>query len=416
MGKKLVPIALLSGYLGAGKTTLLNYILGNQEGYKAAVIVNDVGEVNIDADLIEKRGIVSRAQNNLMEMSNGCICCSLKSDFLGQLISLASSGSFDYILIEASGISDPVSIVNTISMLDGSSGQSPYPKVVQLDNIIDVIDAKRMADEFACGRKLTEKKPGETDVENLLIRQLEFCTTIILNKVSMVSEEEKKMVLEVIRTLQPQAHLIETDYARVDLKEILGTGRYELEKVRQSMGWMRRFEAHKEEADHDEESHHDHHYHDQAEECHHGRHHHDHDEECHHGHHHHDHDEEHDIHSYGMTSFVYYRRQPFEKVKLQKWLDQNWPENVIRCKGMVWFANEPQLMQILEQAGSLIEVNPMGIWAAADDEFNRNELTPEEQETWDETYGDRMIKLVFIGRNLDQKRIIHELDECLACR
>ncbi|MBQ3432582.1 MAG: GTP-binding protein, partial [Clostridia bacterium] len=285
--KNLVPVSLLTGYLGAGKTTVLNHVLANQEGYKVAVIVNDIGEVNIDASLIAKGGAVTQKDENLVPLSNGCICCTLKVDLMNQIVELANSGRFDYILIEASGICEPGPIAGTICMLDGSDPSFNLPAVAYLDSITTIVDAKRMADEFGAGKALLKNDLDEEDIENLLIQQIEYCTTIVLNKIDDVTAEEKKAVLEVIKALQPEAKIIETNYGKVDVKEILSTGNFDFEKTVSSAGWMKAMELEGENSEtiYEEEEHHHEHEHE------HDEHHHEHEHEEHHehGHHHHHH-------------------------------------------------------------------------------------------------------------------------------
>ena len=392
-----VPITLLTGYLGAGKTTLMNHILSNQEGYKVAVIVNDIGEVNIDSSLIQKGGVVQEEDSSLVPLQNGCICCTLKVDLMKQIAELARSGKFDYILIEASGICEPLPIVQTISMMDGSIPDSEAPTCVRLDCVVTVVDALRLVDEFAGGEKLMGDI-DEEDIENLLIQQIEFCSTIIINKVDEVSDEDLAKVRAVVKALQPKAKIIETNYAKVDMNEVLDTRQFDFEKTFSSAGWITEFE--KEEDDH--ETHHDH---DEDEHEHHGHHH----------HHHHHHDEG-EAEEYGIGSFVYYRRQPFKMNKLRKWLNESFPKGVIRCKGIVWIDKDNDMSFVLEQAGKQIQMYENGRWFASASrkqlaEFVKND--PSIMKNWDEKAGDRMIKLVFIGQKLDKDEISRQLDELL---
>ena len=393
-----VPITLLTGYLGAGKTTLMNHILSNQEGYKVAVIVNDIGEVNIDSSLIQKGGVVQEEDSSLVPLQNGCICCTLKVDLMKQIAELAQSGKFDYILIEASGICEPLPIVQTISMMDGSIPDSEAPTCVRLDCVVTVVDALRLVDEFAGGEKLMGDI-DEEDIENLLIQQIEFCSTIIINKVDEVSEEDLAKVRAVVKALQPKAKIIETNYAKVDLKDVLDTKQFDFEKTFSSAGWITEFE--KEDDDHEE-----HHDHDEDEHEHHHGHHH---------HHHHHHDEG-EAEEYGIGSFVYYRRQPFKMNKLRKWLNESFPKGVIRCKGIVWIDKDNDMSFVLEQAGKQIQMYENGRWFASASrkqlaEFVKND--PSIMKNWDEKAGDRMIKLVFIGQKLDKDEISRQLDELL---
>lgn len=431
---KQVPITLLTGYLGAGKTTLMNHILSNQQGYKVAVIVNDIGEVNIDSSLIQKGGMVQEEDSSLVPLTNGCICCTLKVDLMKQIAELAQSGKFDYILIEASGICEPLPIVQTISMMDGSVPDSGIPAIVKLDCVVTVVDALRLVDEFAGGEKLIGDV-DEEDIENLLIQQIEFCSTIIINKVDEVSSEDLAKVRAVVKALQPKAKIIETNYANVDIKDVLNTGQFDFDKTFASAGWVTEFEKDvKEEEEphchkHDEEHHcHKHegehhccHEHDEEHHCHEhdGEHHccHDHGEE-HHGHHHHCHHHhgEGEAEEYGIGSFVYYRRRPFDMVKLRTWLNNSFPENVIRCKGIIWIDCDNDMSFVLEQAGKQIQMSENGRWFAS---APKNQLEkfvkddPSIMDNWDEKVGDRMIKLVFIGRELDKSAISSELDKLL---
>lgn len=408
---KKIPITLLTGYLGAGKTTLMNYILSNQQGYKVAVIVNDIGEVNIDSSLIQKGGVVQEEDASLVPLTNGCICCTLKVDLMKQIAELAQSGKFDYILIEASGICEPLPIVQTISMMDGSVPDSDVPPIVRLDCVVTVVDALRLVDEFAGGDKLMGEV-DEEDIENLLIQQIEFCSTIVINKVDEVSKEDLNKVRAVVKALQPKAKIIETNYAKVDLKDVLDTKQFDLEKTFSSAGWIAEFE--KEE---DHEHHHDHDDHEHEHEHHHD---HEHEHEHHHDHgHHHHHDHDHaegEAEEYGIGSFVYYRRKPFNLDKIRNWANERFPANVIRCKGIIWLSADNDMSFVFEQAGKQVQVYENGRWLASAPKKQLEQFIKDDPsilKDWDEKAGDRMIKLVFIGRNLDKAVISKELDELL---
>lgn len=406
--KKLVPVSLLTGYLGSGKTTLLNQVLSNQKGYKVAVIVNDIGEVNIDASLIQKGGNVTQKDENLVPLSNGCICCTLKVDLMKQIISLAQSKKFDYILIEASGICEPGPIAGSICMLDGTDETVNLPAVAYLDNITTVVDAKRMADEFGCGDALLNENMDEEDIENLLVQQIEYCTTIVLNKTDLVTDEEKKNVISVIKALQPKAKIIETTYGNVDVDDILSTGRFDYEKILESAGWIQAMQGEGENSeDHDE---HEEHHHDNDHE------HDEHEEHEHHGHHHHHHDEG-EAEEYGIGTFVYQNVKPFSKQKFEEFVFAKWPKEVIRAKGLFWIADDPQTAYIFEQSGKQKTATDDGKWIAAFPEYERKQIlqmNPDIAEAWHPVYGDRVNKLVFIGRNMDKDAIIKALDDCIA--
>lgn len=387
---KIVPITLLTGYLGAGKTTLINHILNNQEGYKVAVIVNDIGEVNIDASLIGKGGVVTETDDSLVPLQNGCICCTLKVDLMQQIVDIIKTQKFDYILIEASGICEPIPIAQTITVLEDSTEQYGLPKICRLDNVVAVVDALRLRDEFGCGQQLEKEDLEEEDIENLLIQQIEFCNTLILNKVDELSKEELEQVKLVVKKLQPTAKIIETNYAKVDVKEIINTNAFDFEQAAISAGWVQELDKHiEEDSEHDEE-HHEHH----------------------HEHHHHD---EGETEEYGIGTFVYYRRKPFDVSKFEAFVN-DFPKGVIRCKGIVWFSDDYQMSYLFEQAGKQKIVSEAGEWIAT---FPKEEieelrkLNNDLEQDWDEKVGDRMVKLVFIGKNMNKEEIIEALDRCI---
>ncbi len=421
--KNLIPVSLLTGYLGAGKTTVLNHVLANQEGYRVAVIVNDIGEVNIDASLIAKGGAVTQEDGELVPLSNGCICCTLKVDLMNQIIDLAKTKKFDYILIEASGICEPGPIAGSICMLDGTDKNVKLPGVAYLDNITTVVDAKRMADEFGSGKSLLNDNLDEEDIENLLIQQIEYCTTIVLNKIDDVTEKEHQEVLDVIKALQPEAKIIETNYGKVDTKDILSTGRFDYEKILESAGWIQAMEREEGENSEDLEKHHEEHdehehHHDHDEHEHH-EHHHDHEEHEHHhgGHHHHHHHDEGEAEEYGISTFVYQNVKPFSKQKFEEYVFAEWPKEIIRAKGLFWINEDPNTAYIFEQSGKQKTATDDGYWIACFPEKDRNEvlrMNPDIAASWHPIYGDRINKLVFIGRGMDKEGIIKALDNCIA--
>ncbi len=378
---KAVPITVLTGYLGAGKTTLMNHILTNQEGYKVAVIVNDIGEVNIDAKLIADGGFVKEEdKGNVVPLSNGCICCTLKEDLLNQIIDILKTGKFDYILIEASGICEPLPIAQTISFLEDNLEKQAGRKICRLDNVVTVVDALRLVDEFGSGKDLEKEDLDEDDIENLLIQQIEFCNLIILNKIDEVSREQLDEVKAVIRNLQPQARIIETNYAKVDVKMVIDTSNFDFEKTASSAGWVANLD--KVIDDHDEDDDDD-----------------DHDEHEHHHEHHHDHshnEDEGEAEEYGISTFVYMSRKPFNSKKFEEYVNNKFPKEVIRAKGLVWFANDYDMSYLFEQAGKQMKLTEAGFWLATapKDELEKMlKEAPEALQEWDEKVGDRMIKL-----------------------
>ena len=396
---KLTPITILTGYLGAGKTTLMNHILTNREGYKVAVIVNDIGEVNIDAKLITDGGLIEEEdKGDVVPLTNGCICCTLKEDLMKQIIDILKQRKFDYILIEASGICEPLPIAQTIEMLANSMAQYGLPPMCKLDNVVTVVDALRLATEFGCGEDLQKQDLDEEDIENLLIQQIEFCDIIVLNKIDEVTEEQLNQVRSVIKHLQPNAKIIETNYAKVPVKDIIFTDNFSFEKTGSSAGWIKELE--KEDNEHTEHHEHDHHEHE------------DHD---HHEHHHHHHDEG-EAEEYGISTFVYTSRKPFIEAKFHEFANNKLPKNVIRCKGLVWFANDNDMSYLFEQAGKQMGLSEAGYWLATAPKEELKEMiaqNPEIMNNWDTEVGDRIIKLVFIGKDMDKKQIISDLDDCL---
>ncbi|MBQ6386434.1 MAG: GTP-binding protein [Lachnospiraceae bacterium] len=430
MQQEIVRVCLITGYLGAGKTTLLNRILANSEGIRAAVIVNDIGEVNIDAELIAKKGTVSVEEKSLIPLTNGCICCTLSDDLAKQLSQLADSGLYNYIIIEASGICEPIPIAQTISMICKENSEDGL--YMKMDNVIAVVDCARMLQEFENGRKLMREAIEEDDIENLLIQQIEFCNTILLNKTDLVTEDELDELKAIIRTLQKEAVMIETQQAGAKIEDLIHTDRFDLNRSMAAAGWVDAIQSFNaadagrdghDHEDHDHEAHdhedhahedHDHEAHDHEDHGHeshaHGGHHH------HHDHHHHHHDGESHILEYGISTFVYFRRRPFNRDKLVELCDY-WPHSIIRCKGMIWYEHEPNVSFMFEQAGRQITESPSGVFLAAAPEKVQQRMLrqyPQIRDMWDETYGDRMIKLVFIGKDMDEEALTLRLDACLG--
>ena len=423
-----VPVLLLTGYLGSGKTTLLNRILNNRRGIRFAVIVNDIGEVNIDANLIEKGGVVGQKDESLVALQNGCICCTLKMDLIEQLRDITRQQRFDYIVIEASGICEPAPIAQTICSIPTMGLEYIRDGVPIIDCIATVVDALRMKDEFGSGKDLLRPNLDEDDIENLVIQQIEFCNVILLNKASEVSSEELGRIHEIIRALQPKAEIIECDYCDVDFERILNTHKFDFDKVATSAAWIDAIENHHDGDDEDEEDddheheHHDHHHDDEDDHEHeHHDHHHDdeddHEHEHHHHHHHHHHHDEGEAEEYGIGTYVYYRRKPLNLGLFDEFVARHWPKSVIRAKGICWFYGEPDTCYVFEQAGRQVTLRDAGQWYAtmpADELEAFKAQTPALQRDWDEHYGDRMQKLVFIGQHLDREAIASALDACLA--
>ena len=430
--KNEIPVLLLTGYLGSGKTTLLNRILSNQRGIKFAVIVNDLGEVNIDADLIQQGGIVNQQDDSLVALQNGCICCTLKMDLVKQLEDIIQMQRFDYIVIEASGICEPGPIAQTICSIPS---MAPDMKCMpRLDAIVTVVDALRMKDEFSSGLSLTRPNIDEEDIENLVIQQIEFCNIVLLNKAAEVSSDELGRIRQIVRTLQPRAEIIDCNYGDVDLSKIIHTNLFDFEQVATSATWIQEVERHDDdddddedneldelhefedddddhdnelyelhELDHDEESH-DHHHH--LEET----------EGVSHHHHHHHHDEG-EAEEYGIGTYVYCARRPFNIGLFDEFVARKWPKGIIRAKGICWFKDEPDICYVFEQAGRQVSLRNAGQWYATMPKDELDQLlsqTPGLRRDWDDQYGDRMQKLVFIGQHLDKHLIADELDFCLA--
>ena len=446
MEKKEIPVLLLTGYLGSGKTTLLNRILANKKGIRFAVIVNDIGEVNIDADLIQKGGVVGKKDESLIALQNGCICCTLKADLIEQIYEIMRMQKFDYIVIEASGICEPEPIARTICSIPTFGGLYTKYGICRLDNIVTVVDAMRMQSEFDCGDTLVMKNIDEEDIENLVIQQIEFCNTVLLNKASEVSPKELERIKAIIRELQPKAEIIECNYADVELDKLLNTHLFDYDKVSASAGWIKGIETSEEDAhkaEHEEDEHgHDHHEDDDHDENEHGHHHHDEDHDDEHGHHHHDEDhdedEEHDHHheevgghhhhhhhehdggeveEYGIGTFVYCRRPAFDMNKFDNFVAKKWSRNIIRAKGLCYFSDDTDMSYLFEQAGRQFQLKAAGKWYATAPEEDLKEIArqdPDFMKDWDPKYGDRMQKLVFIGQHLDKEQITKDLDFCLV--
>lgn len=414
---KQIPVLLLTGYLGSGKTTLLNRILSNKQGIKFAVIVNDIGEVNIDADLIQQGGIVDQKDDSLVALQNGCICCTLKMDLVEQLTDIARMHKFDYIVIEASGICEPAPIAQTICSIPTMEPRYWADGLARLDCIVTVVDALRMKDEFGNGDALTKPNIAEEDIENLVIQQIEFCNIVLLNKAAEVEPQELARIKEIIRALQPKAEIIECNYGDVDFDKILNTNMFDFDKVATSAAWIEAVEGehHDEDEDDDEEEEeeHEHHHHDHD----HEHHHHEHEHEGHHHHHHHD---EGEAEEYGIGTYVYYARRPMKLGMFDDFVARLWPKNIIRAKGICWFKGEEDICYLFEQAGKQFSLKNCGQWYATMPKDQLDRLLaaePKLKADWDAEYGDRMQKLVFIGQHMDKdmKHFLKEmLDMCLA--
>ena len=400
--RKEIPVLLLTGYLGSGKTTLLNKILANQKGIKFAVIVNDIGEVNIDAALIEQGGVVGKKDDSLVALQNGCICCTLKMDLVEQLKEIVDMQKFDYIVIEASGICEPAPIAQTICSIPTLGPQYVKNGVLRLDSIVTVVDALRMKDEFAGGDDLMKDNIDEEDLASLVIQQIEFCNIILLNKAAEVEPKDLNKLKHIIKAIQPKAEIFECNYGDVDLDKIVNTRKFDWETVATSAGWIQEIEAER------NEDHHDHDDDDDDDE--HEHHHHDHD-------HHHHHDDEGEAEEYGIGTFVYYSRKPFDLGLFDDFVARKWPRDVVRAKGICYFADERDMCYVFEQAGKQKTVKQAGQWIATMPKDQLDELLAREEQLrkeWDDKVGDRMIKIVFIGQHLQKEAICKELDKCLV--
>ena len=417
MAKINVPVLLLTGYLGSGKTTLLNRILSNKRGIRFAVIVNDIGEVNIDANLIQKGGIVDKQDDSLIALQNGCICCTLKMDLVQQISDIIAQQRFDYLVIEASGICEPAPIAQTICSIPSMGEPVTRGGIPVLDCIATVVDALRMKDEFQSGEGLMKPSIAEEDIENLVIQQIEFCNIILLNKASEVEPHELERIRQIIKALQPKAEIIECDYGNVELDRLLNTGLFDFERVATSAAWIDEIEHHHGD---EEEEHHEHHHHEEEDEHHHeeDEHEHHHEEKhTHHHHHHHHHDEEGEAEEYGIGTFVYYRRKPFDLNRFDHFVARLWPANIIRAKGLCYFKGEEDLCYVYEQAGKQVGLQNTGQWYATMPKAELDAMLAKDaglRKDWDERYGDRMQKIVFIGQHLDKEAITTLLDECLV--
>lgn len=405
--RKEIPVLLLTGYLGSGKTTLLNKILANQKGIKFAVIVNDIGEVNIDAALIEQGGVVGKKDDSLVALQNGCICCTLKMDLVEQLKEIVDMQKFDYIVIEASGICEPAPIAQTICSIPTLGPQYVKNGVLKLDSIVTVVDALRMKDEFAGGDDLMKDNIDEEDLASLVIQQIEFCNIILLNKAAEVEPKDLDKLKHIIKAIQPKAEIFECNYGDVDLDKIVNTRKFDWETVATSAGWIQEIEAERNEDHHDHDDHDDD---DDDDEHEHHHHHHDHD-------HHHHHDDEGEAEEYGIGTFVYYSRKPFDLGLFDDFVARKWPRDVVRAKGICYFADERDMCYVFEQAGKQKTVKQAGQWIATMPKDQLDELLAREEQLrkeWDDKVGDRMIKIVFIGQHLQKEAICKELDKCLV--
>ncbi len=395
--RKEIPVLLLTGYLGSGKTTLLNKILANEKGIKFAVIVNDIGEVNIDAALIEQGGVVGKKDDSLVALQNGCICCTLKMDLVEQLREIVDMQRFDYIVIEASGICEPAPIAQTICSIPTLGPQYIKNGVLRLDSIVTVVDALRMKDEFAGGDDLMKDHIDEEDLASLVIQQIEFCNIILLNKAAEVEAKDLDKLKHIIRAIQPKADIYECNYGDVDLDKIVNTHQFDWESVATSAGWIQEIEAERKQEEHDEDD--------------------DHEEHHHHHHHDHDHGEEGEAEEYGIGTFVYYRRKPFDLGLFDDFVARKWPRDVVRAKGICYFADERDMCYVFEQAGRQKTVKQAGQWIATMPQEQLDELLQREEQLrkeWDDKVGDRMVKIVFIGQHLQKEAICQELDKCLV--
>ena len=417
MAKINVPVLLLTGYLGSGKTTLLNRILSNKRGIRFAVIVNDIGEVNIDANLIQKGGIVDKQDDSLIALQNGCICCTLKMDLVQQISDIIAQQRFDYLVIEASGICEPAPIAQTICSIPSMGEPVTRGGIPVLDCIATVVDALRMKDEFQSGEGLMKPSIAEEDIENLVIQQIEFCNIILLNKASEVEPHELERIRQIIKALQPKAEIIECDYGNVELDRLLNTGLFDFERVATSAAWIDEIEHHHGD---EEEEHHEHHHHEEEAEHPHDEdepeHHHE-EKHTHHHHHHHHHDEEGEAQEDGSGTFVYYRRKPFDLNRFDHFVARLWPANIIRAKGLCYFKGEEDVCYVFEQAGKQVGLQNAGQWYATMPKAELDAMLAKDaglRKDWDERYGDRMQKIVFIGQHLDKEAITTLLDECLV--
>lgn len=421
--RKEIPVLLLTGYLGSGKTTLLNKILANQKGIKFAVIVNDIGEVNIDAALIEQGGVVGKKDDSLVALQNGCICCTLKMDLVEQLKEIVDMQKFDYIVIEASGICEPAPIAQTICSIPTLGPQYVKNGVLRLDSIVTVVDALRMKDEFAGGDDLMKDNIDEEDLASLVIQQIEFCNIILLNKAAEVEPKDLDKLKHIIKAIQPKAEIFECNYGDVDLDKIVNTRKFDWETVATSAGWIQEIEAERNEDHHEHDDHdddddddeHEHHHHDHEDEHEHEEHEHHHHHD--HDHHHHHHDDEGEAEEYGIGTFVYYSRKPFDLGLFDDFVARKWPRDVVRAKGICYFADERDMCYVFEQAGKQKTVKQAGQWIATMPKDQLDELLAREEQLrkeWDDKVGDRMIKIVFIGQHLQKEAICKELDKCLV--